>query len=72
MPQQHHYFVALYSGESISSARIISASVNPELVQSAIDKMLPELERVPETNPIQSTCKRRRLRSLRQARETVE
>ena len=72
MPHQDHYFVALYSGESISSARIISASVNPELVQAAIDQMLPELERVPETNPIQTAFKTNRLGALRRARGVAE
>ena len=66
MPQ--HYFVALYCGESVSNARIVSASANPELIRIAVDKMLPELERVPEPDPIQVAFKTKRIGSLRRAR----
>lgn len=59
-----HTFVALYSGETIASARLISASADAELVQFAASVMLCASE-PKETNRVIRIVKQGRRRALR-------
>ena len=42
--QKPHFFVALYTGRTIAQAQIVAASTDADLVEFALQRMLPEQE----------------------------
>lgn len=61
---QPHLFVALYSGETVGSAQIISASVDTELVSHAIAVMLDRLQQQPSASPTVEAVRQGRRNAL--------
>jgi hypothetical protein len=59
-----HLFVALYAGQSIGSAVIVGASIDPELVALAADRMLHSSTEHFPADPVDDLPKRGHRRTL--------
>ncbi len=65
MARNNHYFVAIYIGRSIASARIAAASTDPPLVQLVAKHILEEIERHPDTDTSIQAIDQGRIAALR-------
>lgn len=62
-----HTFVAIYSGDTISSAKIVAASSDPDLVSKVADVLLKEKRsaiQAPEGDSISTALNNGRFRAL--------
>lgn len=57
-------FIALYRGDSINSARLVTVSGDPDLVAYAVDVML-EHHDYPDPDPVIDSVSKGRARALR-------
>jgi hypothetical protein len=61
-------FLALYRGDSVSAAKLVALTAEPELVRDFAKRMLDEPER--ETDPVTRALERGRRRALEVVRST--
>ena len=64
MSRSYHYFVAIYVGDSIASAKIAAASADSDLVREVAQKMLCGLEARPDSDPSIQAIGRGRKKAL--------
>lgn len=63
--RQTHAFVALYVGETVSEAKIIGASADPELIRLASQVMLGYTDRLSGENAVVQALNQGRKNALR-------
>jgi hypothetical protein len=65
-------FLALYRGDSVSAAKLLALSANPQVVSDFAGRLLEETEREPDLDPVLEELEHGRRRVLHLVKNGTE